>query len=36
MEKRKFGGMPLFLRMMTWIVGCWFLLLSVTLAVTLR
>ena len=36
MEKRKFGGMPLFLRMMCWIVGCWFLLLSVTLGVTLR
>ena len=36
MEKRKFGSMPLFLRMMCWIVGCWVILLSVTLAVTMR
>lgn len=36
MEKRKFGSMPLFLRMMCWIVGCWVILLSVTLGVTMR
>ena len=36
MKKQKNGSAPLFWRMMTWIVVCWMILLSVTMAVTLR
>ena len=36
MKKQKNGSAPLFWRMMTWIVVCWMILLSVTMAVTMR
>ena len=36
MKKQKTGSVPLFLRMMTWIVVCWLILLSVTMTVTMR
>ena len=36
MKKQKTGSVPLFLRMMTWIVVCWLILLSVTMMVTMR
>ena len=36
MKKQKNGSVPLFLRMMTWIVVCWLILLSVTMMVTMR
>ena len=36
MKKQKNGSAPLFWRMMTWIVVCWVILLSVTMMVTMR
>mgnify|MGYP003292654263 CR=1 FL=1 len=36
MKKQKTGSVPIFLRMMTWIVVCWLILLSVTMTVTMR
>ena len=36
MKKQKTGSVPIFLRMMTWIVVCWLILLSVTMMVTMR
>ena len=36
MKKQKNGSAPLFWRMMTWIVVCWVILLSVTMMVTMH